>query len=144
MCVLYNIYRLAFFLCFLSCWLVFVALFCALIVCDCFRAVFGQCRTPKTAQRAKHSRTAAKGTPSPVLSCLPVCLCYRCIIYHYARACLQGATPPPARGTFSVRFDDGKAPNPSCSSPNSLVQTSNSIACTHNTLLLGFLLGRRY
>ena len=35
------------------------------------RAVFGQCRTPKTAPREKHSRTAARGTPGGAcLACL--------------------------------------------------------------------------
>lgn len=59
----------AFLVSLLACF--FFQLCVLLIVCDCFCALFGQCRTAKTAQRAKHSRTAARGTPGGlVLLCL--------------------------------------------------------------------------
>lgn len=52
-----------------------LCLYCLVFyVCDCFCAVFGQCRTPKTATRATHSRTAARGRPAGLscFSCLPL------------------------------------------------------------------------
>ena len=94
----------------------------ALCVCDCFCAVFGQCRTPKTAQRAKHSREPARGTPPPILSCLLACLCYRCIIYHYARTYAAGVYRPAPGGTFLVRFTGKNQPNRSCSSSQPIVR----------------------
>lgn len=58
----------------------------------------------------------------------------RGIIYHYERACLRGGTPqPPGGGTFSVRVDEGKHPNPSCSSPNTLVLKNNFVSCTRHS-----------
>ena len=52
---------------------------------------------------------------------LPDCLCYRCIIYHYARTYAAGVYRPAPGGTFSVRIDEGKQPNRSCSSPKPIV-----------------------
>lgn len=70
------------------------------VVCDCIRALFGQCRTAKTAPRGTHSRTAARGTPPPGLFCLLDCLCYRCIMFYYARALLAGGYTTARRGYF--------------------------------------------
>lgn len=108
------------FSCFRFCFSVVVFFLC--YVCDCFCALFGQCRTPKTAQRATHSRTAARGTPPPCLSCLPDCLCYRYIIYHYARTYAAGVYRPAPGGTFSVRFTGKNQPNRSCSSSQPIVR----------------------
>ena len=89
------------FCCFLLCSLFFLLFFVfCVFVCDCFCALFGQCRTPETAPRGKHSRTAARGTPPPGLSCLPFCLCYRCILYYYARTYAAGGISSCARGYF--------------------------------------------
>ena len=100
-----------------------LCLYCLVFyVCDCFRALFGQCRTPKTATRAKHSRTAARGTPPPGLFCLPACLCYRCIIFYYARTYAAGVYRPAPGGTFSVRFTGKNQPNRSCSSSQPIVR----------------------
>ena len=62
-----------------------------------------------------------------VLLCL-VAVVIGAYCYNMRGLCLQGDRPPPARGTFSVRMDGGKAPNRSCSSPSSLVprQKTNS------------------
>ena len=147
--------------CKLSCLCLFalsfrlLSLLCLFCLCSALLFVFvcnaikcAPCSGNAERQKQQHGQSIAESRQGERLrrACpaLPACRCYRCIIKHYARACLRGATPPPARGTFSVRFDEGEQSNRSCSSPNSLVQTSNSIACTHNTLFLGFLLGRRY
>lgn len=64
------------------------------------RALFGQCRTAKTAPRGTHSRTAARGTPPPGLSCfawLPL------LSVHNISLCADlcgGGISPGARGYF--------------------------------------------
>lgn len=85
------------------------------------RALFGQCRTPETATRGTHSRTPARGTPPPCLSCFA---CLPLLSVHNISLCADlcgGGISPGARGTFSVRFTGKNQPNPSCSSHNTLV-----------------------
>lgn len=114
--------RFSFAFCRLWLWLLLLPLLPSR--CVCYAIVFAPCSVNAGRQKQQHGQSIAErrqGERPPGLFCLPACLCYRCIIYHYARALLARGRPPPAGGTFSVRFDDGKEPNPSCSSPKPFV-----------------------
>lgn len=78
-----------------------LCLYClAFYVCDCFRAVFGQCRTPKTAPRAKHTESRqGERLRRACLACL-IAFAIGAYCYNMRGLCLQGATPQPARGYF--------------------------------------------
>lgn len=151
MCVLYNIIGLPFsfafclvclFFCFrvaavvacfvslFACSLVSLAFVFALIVCDCFRALFGQSRARKRQSRQRRTEERRQGNARRACPALPDCLCYRCIIYHYARTYAAGVYRPAPGGTFSVRFAGKNQPNRSCSSPQPIVLTTNQRVCT--------------
>lgn len=116
--------RFSFAFCRLWLWLLLLPLLPSR--CVCYAIVSAPCSVNAERQKQQHEERIAErrqGNARRACPALPDCLCYRCIIYHYVRACLQGDRPPPAGGTFSVRFDGGKGENRSCSSPQPLVLT---------------------
>lgn len=99
-------------------------LFSVCSCCVCYAIVSAPCSVNAGRQKQQHGQSIAERRQFACLFAFAIGAYYIIMRGH----CLQGATPPPAGGTFSVRFDEGKAPNRSCSSPSSLVprQKTNS------------------
>lgn len=96
-----------------------------------YAIVFAPCSGNAERQKQHSGQSIAErrqGNAFAGLILLAFCICYRCIIYHYARTYAAGVYRPAPGGTFLVRMDEGKEPNRSCSSPSSLVprQKTNS------------------
>ena len=77
------------------------ACFCFLVVM--YAIVFAPCSVNAERQKQHSGQRIAErrqGERPPVLSCLPVCLCYRCILFYYARALLAGGYTTARPGYF--------------------------------------------
>lgn len=134
------------FACFSLCFLALAfsfPLLCFFVVM--YAIVFAPCSVNAGRQKQHHGQSIAERRQGERLrrACLacPFAVAIGAYCFIMRGHCLHGATPSPAGGTFSVRFDEGKGGNPSCSSPQPLVLTFqqywriNQHPCSHKIII---------
>lgn len=122
---------------------------CAFSLCFsfvCYAIVFAPCSGNAERQEQQHGQSIAERRQGERLrrACFACLFAFAIGAYYIIMRghCLQGGTPQPPGGTFSVRFDERKEPNPSCSSPKPLVLTFqqywriNQLSCSHKIIIL--------
>lgn len=106
-----------------------LCLFCLcsalLFVFVCYAIKCAPCSGNAGRQKQHHGQSIAERRQGERLRRAYLACFLHLLSVHNATLCAgfacRGAIPPPAGGTFSVRFDGGKQPNPSCSSPKPIV-----------------------
>ena len=126
--------------------LLFLSLLCLFCLCSallfmfvCYAIKCAPCSVNAGRQKQHHGERIAERRQGERLrrACLACLIAFAIGAYCFIMRglCLRGATPPPAGGTFSVRFTGKNELNRSCSSPQPIVPTANYLLCIIQTVI---------